>query len=168
MKIRKIAALFALGGTMVVAGVALATPSIGLKPELLARGAVVDPQDRRDLAFSLLLGSAHESDVAIVKATLEPGGTTGWHSHPEGSMVILKSGVLTVTKTNRGAEIFRRSGCFVDIYDATTSGKAFYHTAGPHTFVNTGTTLVEFYVAYFAPRSAPLLADEPVVPRACS
>lgn len=84
-------------------------------------------------------------------------------------MVILKSGKLTVTEVQEGSG--RGSGegarCIVRIYDASTSGKAFFHTAGPHKFANEGAVQAEFYVAYFAPRGAGLLIDLPVAPSAC-
>lgn len=171
MRIKKLAGLFTVGAAAVAAGVALATPSVGLQSQLLARGAVLDSGDRDDLASSLW-ASDGASDAAVVRATLEAGGATGWHRHQEGSMVILRSGTLTVKTAlehvGGGRNGTGQPGCVVETYDASTGGKAFFHTAGPHTFLNTGTTQAEFYVAYFAPRGAPLLIDEPVAPSSCN
>ena len=168
MRTKRIVGLFAVGAAAVTSGVALATSSVGLKTELVTRAAVAGQDDRRQLAASLVNGEA--GDAAIVRATLDVGGTTGWHQHPEGSLVILKTGTMTV-KEVRQPQVTRGPGatqtCLATTYDATTGSKAFFHTSGPHTFTNTGSTQIEFYVVYFAPRAAGLLIDLPVAPTAC-
>jgi quercetin dioxygenase-like cupin family protein len=136
-------------------GVARATPPSGLTSELLARGAagefrLVD----RSTDFKIVAEEA--TDVAFVKATLTPGGHTGWHQHPSDSLVIVKSGTLTLVEPHDGR-------CAFHGYRA---GQAFVHP-GAHDFA-AGPDGAEFYVAYFVPAgAAPLLTDVRVVPRAC-
>src|SRR3954467_534049 len=77
------------------AGIALATPPSGLTSELLARGAAGTLRVHDD-STGLKLHARRPTDVALVRARLEPGGTTGWHGHPGPSLVVVKSGTLTM------------------------------------------------------------------------
>src|SRR5512140_1510693 len=53
----------------------------------LARGT-----DVSDGTIPLQVGT----DVAMAQITVNPGGVSGWHSHPGGAIVIVKEGELTV------------------------------------------------------------------------
>ena len=161
-----------------LATVAFATPPTGLTSQLLGRGAAQDQlkvvvptrvtvtqvkkvrvkgkwQTRRvkvtktvDRALiDCATGTA--CDLAAVRATLAPAGSTGWHSHPLPSLVVVKSGSLTMREAKGGQ-------CTTRTFSA---GQAFIHPAGPHNFVNAGSDQLEFLVTYFAPPSAPLLID---------
>src|SRR5262249_26297317 len=55
------------------------------------------------------------TDVAMAQITVDPGGSSGWHSHPGGAIIIVKTGTLTVyhsvggqceTKTYTGGQAF--------------------------------------------------------------
>ena len=90
-----------------VAGVAVATPSrpstppVGLTSQLLARGAAGEVRLRDD-AMGLKLSARRATDVAVVQATLAAGGTTGWHRHPGPSLVLVKTGALTMVESDDG------------------------------------------------------------------
>jgi len=175
-----IVTLFVVAGLSALATVALATPPTGLTSQLLGRGAAQDElkvavptqvtvtqvkkfrvkgkwQTRRvkvtktvDRALvSCSSGSA--CDIAAVRATLAPGGSTGWHSHPLPSLVIVKTGSLTMREAKSGQCPSR----------TFTAGQAFIHPAGPHNFANSGPEQLEFLVTYFAPPAAVLLIDAP-------
>jgi len=101
------------------------------------------------------------SDMAMVRATLDPGGTTGWHAHPGPSVVILVAGTLRISEP-------KDRGCRVTEVSAATGPKAFFHPQDVHRFDSTGETVAEFYITYFAPTGAPLLVDVPEVPPGCS
>lgn len=177
-------ALVALAG--VAAGLSFATPSRGLASQLLARGTageqlslnvpgVATLTERRIVRVKgklrikrvrvrkvidrplLRCSDASRCDVAVVRATLDAGGTTGWHSHPLPSLVVVKSGQLTVREPRGGQ-------CATTVHDA---GRSFIHSATPHSFENAGTTQAEFYVVYFAPAQAALLTDVPTAPTEC-
>lgn len=159
---------------------AIATPPSGLSSQLLGRGAAQDElklavptrvvvTELRKVRIKgkvrtkkvrvskivdralVTCGSATPCDVAAVRATLAAGGSTGWHSHPLPSLVIVKAGSLTMREPRAGQCSTREF----------TAGQAFIHPAGPHIFSNAGTTELEFYVAYFAPVGAGLLIDAP-------
>src|SRR5207249_11816356 len=84
-------ALLSVGLAGVVTAVTVApggaTPPSGLTQVPLARGT-----DVSDGTIPLQVGT----DVAMAQITVNPGGSTGWHSHPGGAIVIVKQGTLTV------------------------------------------------------------------------
>jgi quercetin dioxygenase-like cupin family protein len=142
--------------TVLVPGAALATPPSGLTSQLLARGAAGEfriEDKTTDIDFKAKI----PTDVAMVAATLAPGGFTGWHAHPGPSVVIVKSGTLTMYEPHDGT-------CSAESFGP---GQAFVHPADVHNFVNNGPDVVEFYVTYFVPAgAAPLLIDAPA-PTGC-
>ena len=95
--------LVGLVGAAVYGGIALATPPSGLVNIPLARGT-----DVSDETLPLQIGT----DVAIAQITVDPKGSAGWHSHPGGAIIVLKTGELTlyrpvggqcqITRTARG------------------------------------------------------------------
>jgi quercetin dioxygenase-like cupin family protein len=109
-----------LGGA-VYGGMALATPPSGLTQVPLARGT-----DVSNGTIPLQVGT----DVAMAQITVVPGGSSGWHSHPGGAIIIVKQGTLTV---NRAIG----SQCQTATYGA---GQAFIERPGEvDQVVNTGT-----------------------------
>jgi quercetin dioxygenase-like cupin family protein len=143
--------------TVLGPGLAHANEPSGLQSEPLARGAAGQfAIESKNGQFSVKAGAA--TDVAIVRATIAPGGFTGWHGHIGPSLVVVKSGTLTLQMEHQGQ-------CMKTDYGA---GKSFVHQEDPHNFVNPGPEPVEFYVAYFVPEGAnPLLVDAPASP-ACA
>jgi quercetin dioxygenase-like cupin family protein len=76
----------ALGvGAVLMAGaaVALATPPSGFSATEMARGTI-------DKAFSV--NTEGPSDIVVRIVTIEPGGTTGWHTHPKPHLDVVKAG----------------------------------------------------------------------------
>jgi hypothetical protein len=170
---RRIAAILtALGAVASVAvGVAVATPPSGLTSQLLARGAAGE-FGIHEKSMRLRLDARRATDVALVRATLDPGGSTGWHGHPGPSIVIVTSGTVTMYEPDHGegrhhdddGHRKHRHGCDVESFGP---GQAFVHPASVHNFVNSGQDTAEFYVGYFVPAGAtPLLHDESA-PRGC-
>ena len=84
-------ALLSVGLAGVVTAVTVApggaTPPSGLTQVPLARGT-----DVSDGTIPLQVGT----DVAMAQITVNPGGSTGWHSHPGGAIIVVKQGSLTV------------------------------------------------------------------------
>jgi hypothetical protein len=152
-----------------VAGVALATPPSGLTSELLARGAA--GQFRiHDESMGLKMEARRDTDVAIVKATLAPDGTTGWHGHPGPSIVIVKTGTLTMREGRHGHHHGHAHGGWRQCSEQDfAAGTAFVHPEHEHEFVNRSGAAVEFWVVYLVPAGAtPLLNDVATPPRECS
>jgi quercetin dioxygenase-like cupin family protein len=64
-----------------------ATPPSGLTNTSLARGT-----DTSHGTLPLRFGT----DIAMAQITVDPGGSSGWHSHPGGAIIIVQQGALTV------------------------------------------------------------------------
>ena len=64
-----------------------ATPPSALTNVLLARGG-----DVSDGTIPLQAGT----DVVMSQITVNPGGSSGWHSHPGGAIIVVQQGTLVV------------------------------------------------------------------------
>jgi quercetin dioxygenase-like cupin family protein len=78
-------AVAALAATLSV-GVAVATPGTGVVGPILAR-TIFDP-----------IGTSQTAglDAVIQEVTIAPGGHTGWHAHPGGTVILVESGFFTI------------------------------------------------------------------------
>jgi hypothetical protein len=150
----RVSILLAVIAVVLTAGVVLALP-VKLTSTPLTRGTW-DRAERVEFQSALAgQGGLASSDVFIVKATLGAAdatdprpGMTDWHTHTGPSVVIVTQGTLTVQMTTPNGACMTHS---------VSPGQAFFHTTGPHNFVNNGTTTAEFYVAYFVPAGPPLV-----------
>ena len=112
------------------AGTALATPPSDLTQVALARGTNVS-----DGTLPLQVGT----DVAMAQITVNPGGSSGWHSHPGGAIIIVQEGTLTV-QGSIGSQ------CETSTYSA---GQAFIERPGEVDDVfNTGTAPYVLFVTF--------------------
>ena len=103
----------ALAGVVLAFSVAPggATPPSGLTQVVLARG-----NDVSNGTIPLQFGT----DIVMVQLTVEPGGSSGWHSHPGGAIIVVKQGSITVHKAVG-------SQCQIETYSA---GQAFLERPG--------------------------------------
>ena len=121
-----------------------ATPPSGLTNITLARGT-----DTSHGSIPLRFGT----DIAMAQITVNPGGSSGWHSHPGGAIIIVQAGTLTV---------YRSAGrkCETTTYSA---GQAFIERPGEvDQVLNTGSVPYVLYVTF--PRVPPggsTRTDEP-------
>jgi quercetin dioxygenase-like cupin family protein len=70
------------------------------------------------------------TDLAMAQIMVEPGGSSGWHSHPGGAIIVVKQGSLTVyspvgprceTTTYSAGQVFiERPGELDDVLNAGT------------------------------------------------
>ena len=127
-------ALLSMGLAGVVTAVTVApgaaTPPSGLVQVPLARGT-----NASDGTIALQVGT----DVAMAQITVDPGGSSGWHSHPGGAIIVVKTGTLTV---------YRSIGnqCQTATYSA---GQAFIERPGEvDQVVNTGTVPYVLFVTF--------------------
>ena len=125
-------------------GIALATNPVGLVNVPLARGTQVS-----DGTLPLQSGT----DVAMAEITVQPGGSSGWHSHPGGAIIIVKQGSLTVYRSIG-------SQCRASTHDA---GETFFERPGEvDQVVNTGTTPYILLVTFpRVPQGVSPRTDEP-------
>ena len=122
----------------IAGGVALATPGEGTVGTLLARGSNSDEVTVHTDAVKLK--TEGPTDVVVVTQTWQPGGHSGWHSHPGPVLFTLKEGALSVFDGNCNAR-------------EITAGEAFVEPVGePMEVKNYGTVPA---VGYFAIVLAP-------------
>jgi quercetin dioxygenase-like cupin family protein len=136
--------LLSVVGAVVYGGIALATPPSGLTNVLLARGT-----DVSDGTLPLQVGT----DVAMVRITVEPGGSSGWHSHPGGAIIVVTQGAATVNRSIG-------SRCDTATYGP---GHMFIERPGEvDDVVNTGTVPYVLFVTFpRVPPGEPPRIDEP-------
>ena len=92
------------------------------------------------------------TDVYIVENKIAPGGTFGWHSHPGPSIVVVKSGELTLYSGDDPTCTPTR----------VPAGSGFVDDGGDvHMVRNEGTIETVVYVTSLVPKGAPRRIDEP-------
>jgi quercetin dioxygenase-like cupin family protein len=116
-------------GAAVYGGIALATPPSGLVNILLARGT-----DASKGTLPIQMGT----DVVMAQITVDPGGSSGWHSHPGGAIIVVKQGTPTVyraigsqcqsTTYSAGDAFIERPGEVDDVLNAGTAPYVLYVT----------------------------------------
>ena len=132
----------------VFAGVAAfearATPPSGLVNVALARGTNVS-----EGTIPLQFGT----DVTMAQITVAPGGSSGWHSHPGGAIIVVKQGSLTVYGS-------LGSKCETTTYGA---GQAFIERPGElDNVLNNGTVPYVLFVTFpRVPQGDSARTDEP-------
>jgi quercetin dioxygenase-like cupin family protein len=121
-----------VGGAVTAVTVApsQATPPINLTNVLLARGT-----DTSHGTIPLRFGT----DVVMSQITVQPGGSSGWHSHPGGAVIIVPQGSPTVYGAHG-------DDCRTTRY---TAGQAFIERPGEvDDVLNTGTVPYVLYVTF--------------------
>jgi quercetin dioxygenase-like cupin family protein len=79
-------------------------------------------------------------EIVVTRNAVKPGGTSGWHSHPGGAIVVIQTGQVT---TYRKAG---ESGCAVNTY---TAGQSFIEKPGePLNAKNNGSTETIIYATF--------------------
>jgi quercetin dioxygenase-like cupin family protein len=68
-----------------------------------------------DLNFRLMLKVKGDADLYVTKHTFQPGGQTGWHTHPGPSLVTVIEGTLTVYHDDCTFETFAAGQSFTDL-----------------------------------------------------
>ncbi|RFU19235.1 cupin domain-containing protein [Geodermatophilus marinus] len=131
-------------------------PVAAVASEPLARGAAGEfaIQDRET---GVRVAATEPTDVVLVRATLPPESSTGWHRHAGPSVVVVNSGTLRMVAPQHGDG----HGCSEETF---ASGTAFAHPSSTHTFANDGPEPLVFSIVYFVPEGAspaPIPADPP-------
>jgi len=93
-------------------------------------------------------------DIVVTVNTVQPGGYSGWHSHPGGAIVVVQAGQITTYRSVRNNEDEEGSGsgsgsgfhCVVTDY---TAGHSFIELPGEAlTAVNKGSTITTIYATF--------------------
>jgi quercetin dioxygenase-like cupin family protein len=93
------------------------------------------------------------TDVAMAQITVDAGGSSGWHSHPGGAIVVVKQGSLTVYDS-------MGNHCHISTY---TAGQAFIERPDEvMNVLNTGTIPYDLFVTFpRVPHGESARTDEP-------
>lgn len=134
------------------------TLASGSTSTLLGRANFSDPSNpvlsvsRTAGNWHLQIQANHGFDLAVQTITFQPGGQSGWHSHPGPVFIQVVSGTMT----------------FYESTDPTctpivrTAGQGFLdYGAHAHMARNETGTVAQNVVTYFAPPGAALRIDEP-------
>ena len=157
MKVKRsvVLALTTLG---LSAGVAVATPAFLAVGSTPVRGTIAEPFKVK-IKGLVQLKTKSAIDVADQTITIQPGGHTGWHSHPGPALVVIKSGTFTLYDGDDPS-------CTPHVFD---TGSAFVDRGGGHVHIgrNEGTTAVELSVTYLLPVGAAPRTDVTPAPGNC-
>jgi hypothetical protein len=114
----------------------------------------------RDVWFSLQKTKG-DSDLYVQSNTWEPGGSTGWHTHPGHSLIILTAGTVTEYDGDDPS-------CTPKVHTAPAT---FVDPGGNHAhlIVNQGSVRAQGYAVQLIPKGAARRIDVPVdqVPAGC-
>jgi len=119
-----------------------ATPGSGVSSEVIATGSTDQP---------LRVHTKRPTDLVFARVTLQPGGYTGWHTHPGPLLVVVESGTLTHYDRHCHVRTLR-------------AGQAFQEPAGSrhvHMGTNKTNAPVVLEVTYIVPAGGPLRDDAP-------
>jgi len=148
--------------TEIAPGAPLFTAGSGTSSILLGRGTFAErfhvkrkakrTAPPKSIEWEIDIMAKDPTDVAVQSITFQPGGHSGWHSHPGPVFIQVKSGTMT----------------FYESDDPTctplvrTAGQGYLDT-GEHAHIarNESSQPAENIVVYFAPQGAVLRIDEP-------
>jgi quercetin dioxygenase-like cupin family protein len=78
----------ALALAVTTAGLGGATPPIDARTKLLGQGTALENAKIRSVA---------ETDVVVARNAFDPGGSSGWHSHPGVAVIVVRAGEITIS-----------------------------------------------------------------------
>ena len=149
-------------GAALYGGIALATPPQGVSNPINVHGTFegidakaktdIDPGTATDF-WQARINAKGATDVYVLENVITPGGTFGWHSHPGPSLVIVKSGMLSV---------YHAPDCTPqDFGPASPLGSTFVDQGHDlHMVRNNGAIAADVYVVSFVPAGFQRRIDE--------
>ena len=150
-----------LVGVLAIGGIVLATAPAGVTSTLFAVGRFgdidvktltdIDPGLSTDF-WQARVNTKGSTDVYMLENQIAPGGTFGWHSHPGPSLVIVKSGALTLYRGDDPTctpEVIASGSGFVDDGDDV------------HLVRNEGTVETDVFVVSLVPAGFQRRIDQP-------
>ncbi|HEY2945331.1 MAG TPA: cupin domain-containing protein [Vicinamibacteria bacterium] len=145
--------LVVLVGVAVYSGTVRATPPSGVTSTTFAVGQFDEIKAKTvSSTWQARINTKGESDLHVLENTIVPGGSFGWHSHPGPSLVIVKTGALTLYRGDDPT-------CTPQVVPA---GSGFVDEGGDvHLVRNEGSTVTVAYVTSLVPRGAARRIDEP-------
>jgi quercetin dioxygenase-like cupin family protein len=90
-------------------------------------------------------------DIVVVSSTVQPGGSSGWHSHPGGAIVVVQSGQITTYRSVRNEDEAEGGNaaefhCVITNY---TAGHSFIEVPGEALIAfNQGSSVTTIYATF--------------------
>lgn len=143
--------VIAMIAAVATVGVATATSGLFATPTNLARG-MLEAGDKINMPF-VKLQIRGDTDVFTQKIDIEPGGHTGWHSHPGPVLVTIAAGTMTLYQGDDATCSPRTVGV----------GETFIDPGGGNVHIarNEGTETLVLYATYLLPAAAGARIDVP-------
>jgi len=138
----------AVSSLAIAAAIAAATPPAGVTPVTHVAGATL-PDDVKVNADKIKFRTKAPTDVSVLTLTIEPGGTTGWHSHPGLAVIAVTEGTGTLYFSDCSSKTFAAGQAFVENGDDR-----------PTVFRNETSLPVVVTVTFVAPKGAAIIRDE--------
>jgi quercetin dioxygenase-like cupin family protein len=144
---------------LMIAGIALATPTIGawynvilstgtINHDINAHAHVALPGSEE--GFSAQLETEGAANFIVQEIKFSPGGTTGWHNHP---------GVLLLSlAADSGPIDWYGANCVKHTYNA---GDSWTEATSLHDVVNNSSLDAHFLVTYVVPKGVSKRTDQP-------
>lgn len=145
--------LTAVVGVALYGGTVLATPGMGVSSTLFAVGTFEELEAKTlSSDWQARISTKGSTDVHMLENRIVPGGTFGWHSHPGPSIVVVKSGELTLYRADDPSCTPQRFGV----------GSGFVDDGGDvHVVRNEGAVDAIVYVTSLVPEGAGRRIDKP-------
>ena len=135
-------------------GVVFATPSSGFTSTTFTASGVPEfALKTLSPTHQVRISTKGQSDVHVTANVVVPGGTSGWHTHPGPSVVVVKTGTAT---TYDGDD----PTCTPQVYEA---GSAFFDPGGGHLHLvrNENSVNLETVAFQIVPAAASRRIDAP-------
>ena len=130
------------------------TPGSAFGGALLGRASIAEgfKAKRKNGSWELDIHAKDPLDIAVQSLTIQPGGHSGWHSHPGPVFLQIVSGTMTFYEAGD-------SSCTPTV---KTVGQVFFET-GEHSHIgrNEGAVTATAIATVFAPPGALLRIEEP-------
>ena len=148
-----------LTGLAVYVGNVLATPAGGFTGTTLAKATfeAIDSHVHTVPAdWQELIKTKGQSDLYVQQNVWQPGGSTGWHTHPGPSLIIVTAGTVTVYDGDDPT-------CTPHVYSAAGPNTAFVDPGGGHVHIirNETTTVAQTVAVQIIPAGATRRQDAP-------
>lgn len=159
MKLKTKYIVGAVSAVCVVAGIAVATPSLGVLYNVVTVTGTVNHDVHAhahvalpgsDDGFNAELETEGPANFIVQDVIFAPGGTTGWHKHP---------GVLLLSLTaDSGSVDWYDANCVKHVYNA---GDSWTEGTTLHDVVNNSTSNAHFIVTYIVAKGVGKRTDQP-------
>lgn len=165
VKVARAVVLVALGFAA-YAGNVLATPGAGFSGTTLAKATFGDifshVHAKTPQFWNEVIQTQGASDLYVQQNTWQPGGSTGWHTHPGPSLVIVTQGSVTVYEGDDAT-------CTPHVYTADTPDNSFVDIGGGdvHLIRNDTGSIAQTTAVQLIPAGATRRQDAPD-PGTCS